>query len=94
MSEIYKLDRKRSYGIVTGDPNIGFVQDGNTYRHDGTLFAKNGEEAPVVAQGQGTIPPEPAEDPEMERQSNKKKSEAMQKVWAARKDRFGKEDDK
>lgn len=32
-----KLDRKRSYGTVYGDPNVGFIQDELPYRHDGTL---------------------------------------------------------
>lgn len=32
-----KLDRKRSYGIVYGDPSIGFFQDELPYKHDGTL---------------------------------------------------------
>ncbi len=32
-----KLDRKRSYGTVYGDPSVGFMQDELPYRHDGTL---------------------------------------------------------
>lgn len=38
MSREDKLDRKRSYGTVYGDPNIGFVQDERYYRHDGELY--------------------------------------------------------
>lgn len=30
------LDRKRSYGTVYGDPQIGYEQDGRMFRHDGT----------------------------------------------------------
>ncbi len=37
MAAAAKLDRKRSYGTVYGDPNIGFFQDELPYRHDGTL---------------------------------------------------------
>lgn len=38
MSTEGKLDRKRSYGTVYNDPNIGFVQDEKYYRHDGYLY--------------------------------------------------------
>lgn len=38
MSTEGKLDRKRSYGTVYNDPNIGFVQDEKYFRHDGYLY--------------------------------------------------------
>ncbi len=38
MSDTQRLDRKRSYGTVYGDPNIGFMQDEKYYRHDGYLY--------------------------------------------------------
>jgi hypothetical protein len=38
VSETGRLDRKRSYGTVYNDPNIGFVQDEKYYRHDGYLY--------------------------------------------------------
>jgi hypothetical protein len=38
MSTEGRLDRKRSYGTVYNDPNIGFVQDEKYYRHDGYLY--------------------------------------------------------
>ncbi len=37
-SEVLKLDRKRSFGTVYNDPNIGFVQDERNFRPDGTLY--------------------------------------------------------
>lgn len=37
-SNAEKLDRKRSYGTVYNDPNIGFVQDEKYFRHDGRLY--------------------------------------------------------
>jgi hypothetical protein len=101
MSEIDKLDRKRSYGTVSGDPNVGFIQDGHSYRHDGTLFAKSGTEPPVVAQGQGTIPPSESTETisvqdadleeALERQRNKQRSDAMRRIWAARKEKLDRE---
>ena len=101
MSDIDTLNRKKPYGTVTGDPNVGFIQDGHSYRHDGTLFARNGTEPPVVAQGQGTIPPSDpdgtisVEDSELEealeRQRNKQRSDAMRRIWAARKEKLDKE---
>ncbi len=46
--ETAKLDRKRSYGLVYGDPNIGFMQDELPYRHDGTLLPpKEGPSPPA-----------------------------------------------
>lgn len=102
MSDIDKLDRKRSYGIVNGDPNIRFIQDGHSYGHDGMLFARSGTEPPIVPQGQGTIPPaETTEtlqtvddlnlDETLEKQRNKQRSDAMRRIWAARKERLDKE---
>ena len=38
MTEEIKLDRKRSYGTVYGDPNVGFVQDERHFRHDGSVY--------------------------------------------------------
>jgi hypothetical protein len=38
MTEEIKLDRKRSFGTVYNDPNIGFAQDNRHFRHDGTLY--------------------------------------------------------
>jgi len=37
-TETLKLDRKRSFGTVYNDPNIGFVQDERYFRADGTLY--------------------------------------------------------
>lgn len=36
--EPLKLDRKRSFGVVYNDPNIGYAQDGHHFRPDGTLY--------------------------------------------------------
>lgn len=36
MSDI-ELNRKRSFGVVYGDPEIGYEQDRNYFRHDGSL---------------------------------------------------------
>jgi hypothetical protein len=50
-----RLDRKRSFGTVFNEPNIGFEQDGKYFRHDGTLYS-----LPVVGE---VKPAEPAEKP-------------------------------
>ncbi len=33
-----KMDKKRSFGIVYGDPKIGYEQSGRFFRHDGTAL--------------------------------------------------------
>ena len=33
-----EFDRKLPFGTVYGDPNIGFAQNGNHYKHDESLF--------------------------------------------------------
>jgi hypothetical protein len=44
-----KLDRKRSYGTVYGDPHIGYEQDQLQFKHDGTLHEPLKATPPVVA---------------------------------------------
>ncbi len=48
-----KLDRKRSYGTVYGDPSIGFFQDEVPYKHDGTVHQSAAASTP-------SAPPAPA----------------------------------
>lgn len=69
-----KLDRKRSYGVVYGDPNIGFMQDGKGYRHDGRLYVPP--------------PPPPTEAAKIAAAEDKRaaQSEAMKKIWAERRE--------
>lgn len=50
MSAAAKLDRKRSYGTVYGDPSIGFIQDELPYRHDGTLHPSAAKDAAPSAE--------------------------------------------
>lgn len=40
MSDI-ELNRKRHFGVVYGDPEIGYEQDRNFFRHDGSLHTRN-----------------------------------------------------
>lgn len=71
-----KLDLKRSYSTVYGDPHVKYEQDGKEYRPDGTLFVK------------GEPPPAPVveEAKETEKQNrNRKRSEAMKAIWEKRK---------
>lgn len=79
MSET-KLNRKRSYGIVTGHPDIKFIQDGIQFRNDGSAFSI--PEAPVP---QPIVAPEPDEET-LAIERNKKRAETMRKIWAARKE--------
>lgn len=85
-----KLDRKRSFGTVYGDPNVGFVQDDRYFRHDGTLY-----EVPATAITQAVasvIGSESAmKDPEASKRAVSEErrvaqSEAMKKVWADRRE--------
>jgi len=87
MIDITKLDKKRSYGIVTGDPNVRYVQDGHSYREDGTLYVAAGKEPPVPPPHVGTpaVEPEPEEVSDeikraMEASNNRKRQEAIQRV--------------
>jgi hypothetical protein len=66
-----KLDRKRSYGTVYGDPNVGFIQDGKSYRPDGSLYSP-------------PAPPTKVEPVQEERRPTQ--SETMKKIWAERRE--------
>lgn len=92
MSDI-KLDRKREFSLVYGDPHVRFVQDGHSYRADGTIFARAGEEPPIPPPGVST-PSTPVETKPQEieglqdildRQRNQQRSDAMKRIWQARK---------
>jgi len=43
-----KLDHKRSYGTVYGHPQIGYAQDGQEFKHDGTLHIPEPEKPKAV----------------------------------------------
>lgn len=68
-----KLDLKRSYSTVYGDPHVKYEQDGKEYRADGTLIIK-GEPQPVAE----------VEETQQQRR-NKQRSEAMKLIWEKRK---------
>jgi len=50
-----KLNKARPHGIVYGDPQIGYEQDGKQYRHDLSLYVP---EAPVTEQQQQQADPD------------------------------------
>jgi len=68
------LDRKRSFGVVYGDPNIGYMQDNKPFRHDGTRFEPPAPPIPTVKPdqivGASTV--------------NSTHSEKMKQIWANR----------
>lgn len=74
MSEVGKLDRKRSYGTVYGDPNVGFVQDEKSFRHDGHRYVPPSAPEPAA-------PPSPVSEERRAAQSL-----AMKRVWAEKRD--------
>ena len=90
-----QLDRKRSYGVVYGDPQIGFMQDERAYRHDGTLHESSAAKLVETV----TVPPVPTAEsfPSAEQLAEKKKpevrapdparSEQMRQIWAERRAR-------
>ena len=65
--EHLKLDRKRSYGTVYGDPHVGFVQDGSSFRPDGTLLHAAAdayvETAPTLSAASLPLPMDAADHP-------------------------------
>lgn len=94
MSDEIKLNRAKSYGTVFGDPNIGFVQDGFSFRHDGTrLHAPAAAPVDVVA----AASPEPTvsissetdseAEPEPLSPPNPARSEASRRAWVERRAR-------
>ena len=50
-----KLDRSKSFGIVYGHPELGFVQAGRYFRHDGTLKADAHSPPPDPGQRSHTL---------------------------------------
>lgn len=84
-----KLDRKKSYGTVYGDPKVGFVQDDKYFRHDGTLLVEEPnsttttppESKAVESKALDAVPKvqKPRSDEQKAAQS-----EAMKKIWAER----------
>lgn len=72
-----KLNRRRSYGTVSGHPEIRYVQDGLNFGHDGSLILPPGEAPPPVTVG-------PTEE-ESIADRNRRRSESMKARWAARK---------
>lgn len=79
MRDVSKLDRKRPYGTVTGDPVIAFVQDNRKYRIDGSLI-EEGEPALQKAPEPRVPTPE-----ELQVARNQIRSEKMKAIWAQRK---------
>lgn len=81
-----KLDRKRSYGTVYGDPNIGFVQDNKNFRVDGTLLPEKPKDASPVAAPAAAIPAVPTvEEIPTASDVNPVRSAAQKQAWEQRK---------
>ena len=78
-----KLDRKRPYGTVYGDPNFGFVQDEKYFRHDGTLYESQAQETPQKTSSEPIV--QPARTVSDDRKAAQ--SAAMKKLWADRRAR-------
>jgi len=81
-----KLDTKRSYGTVYGDPNIGFVQDNKYFKPDGTPYEPS--VAPLAVKAEEKPAPEPEVAPDKRRAAQ---SEAMKRIWAERREALAKQ---
>lgn len=88
-----KLDRKRSYGTVYGDAQVGYIQDNLEFRHDGAVHPRcvPTQSAPSVAPAVSPLSNEDASEaaePKADRRPpNPERSEAMRKLWAERRKR-------
>lgn len=81
-----RLDRKRSYGTVYGDPNIGFVQDNKNFRVDGTLIPDKPKDATPPAGAPVALPaPPPVEAIPTTAEVNPVRSAAQKAAWETRK---------
>lgn len=80
-----KLDRKRSFGVVYGDPNIGFMQDNKPFRHDGSPYVPP-VAIPTVKPDQLVGVARVEDFPTVDKVPNRPltHSEKMKQVWANR----------
>lgn len=86
-SEEGKLDRKRSFGVVYGDPNIGFMQDNKPFRHDGSPYIPAPTTPTVKSDqlvGMAKVEVAPQLAPTDTPNRPLSHSEKMKKVWEAR----------
>lgn len=84
-SEDGKLDRTRSFGVVYGDPNIGFMQDNKPFRHDGRPVIPNPPPNPVTKADSLPGIPKVDDFPTVESVNRPlTHSEKMKQVWANR----------
>lgn len=82
------LDRKRSFGVVYGDPNIGYMQDNKPFRHDGSPYLPASAAIPTVKPdqlvGMAKVEAAPQTTPANTLERPLTHSEKMKKVWEAR----------
>lgn len=84
------LNRKKSFGTVYGHPQIGYEQEGEVFKHDGTLHIpdppKPVAEAPDVLKAIEGLSSQ-VKDLKEPKGPDPARSEAARKIWAERRAR-------